>query len=279
MVEQVVVSASKKEIGVAFKRDAKAVVDALEALDEACAMRLKGELESPAGKGKVEVVGLGEVEVTSGMVSVARETKKLSGRRFVPSVIEPSFGLGRILYCIFEHAFYEREGAGGETDGGAGEGAGGKEKESAKDTKDKEAIRSVFRFTPLVAPIKATVFPLLQREALNAMAARLSSALTREGLSNLIDTTGVSIGRRYARTDELGVPFAVTVDMASVEEDEKEGKEGGGSVTVRERDSMAQVRVPSGEVARLLRRLVDGELAWSEVVATYPAQQATAADK
>lgn len=269
MVEAVVVSPSKKEIGVAFKKDAKAVCDALEGLDESCALRLKGELEGPEKKGKVDVPGLGAVELTPAMASVARETKKVSGRRFVPSVIEPSFGIGRILYCIFEHAFYERPAEAAAADAAA----------------DGASVRSVFRFTPLVAPIKATVFPLLQREALNARAQAISAALTREGLSSLVDTTGVSIGRRYARTDELGVPFAVTVDHQTV------GGAGGGaggaggdgagdgSVTVRERDSMAQVRVPGDEVARLLRRLVDGEVTWAEVAAKYPAQAAAPADK
>lgn len=268
VVEAVVVSPSKKEIGVAFKKDAKAVCDALEALDEACALRLKSELEGDAKKGTIDVPGLGQVELTATMASVARETKKVSGRRFVPSVIEPSFGIGRILYCIFEHAFYERPPEASAADGPA-----------AKD--DGAAVRSVFRFTPLVAPIKATVFPLLQREALNAKAQAISAALTREGLSSLVDTTGVSIGRRYARTDELGVPFAVTVDHQTVGAAAgagAEGQEGDGSVTVRERDTMAQVRVPGDEVARLLRRLVDGEVTWEEVAAKYPAQ-AVAADK
>ena len=280
MVDAVVVAPSKKEIGVAFKKDAKAVCDALEALDEACALRLKGELEGPGAKGKVDVPGLGAVELTPAMASVARETKKVSGRRFVPSVIEPSFGIGRILYCIFEHAFYERPaeapsagGAAAAADGGGGPAS-------------KEAARTVFRFTPLVAPIKATVFPLLQRPALNARAQALSAALTREGLSSLVDTTGVSIGRRYARTDEIGVPFAITVDHQTVGGAAEAGGggdgaaggggEGDGSVTVRERDSMAQVRVPGDEVARLLRRLVDGEVTWEEVAAKYPAQAAPA---
>lgn len=56
-------------------------------------------------------------------------------RNFTPAVIEPSFGIGRILYCVFEHCFYTREG---------------------------DEARSVFRFTPVTAPVKCTVFPLLQ---------------------------------------------------------------------------------------------------------------------
>ncbi len=124
-------------------------------------------------------------------------------RNFVPSVIEPSFGIGRIIYCMFEHCFYTRQDA-----------------------------RTVFKFTPVVAPVKATVFPLLQRAELNEVATRVASSLTAAGLATVIDTTGTTIGKRYARTDEIGVPFAVTVDYDTLKDD---------TVTVRDRDSMAQV--------------------------------------
>lgn len=275
---------NKKELGLAFKRDAKAVADALEALGEEDALCLKSELE--AGRpGKVVVDGKA-VEVTAAMVAVKRQQKRLAGRSFVPSVIEPSFGIGRILYCVFEHAYYTREG---------------------------DDTRAVLRFTPLVAPVKATVFPLVQKEQLNALAARISGALTAAGLSNIIDTTGNTIGKRYARTDEIGVPFAITVDFQALEE---------GTVTVRERDSMAQVRcfcwkgvlgsraafssvrsysavsahshtlfhnlvhtlthkqqirVPVDDIAGVIRSLVDATAAWADVAAKYPAVEAKAA--
>lgn len=107
------------------------------------------------------------------MVSIEYEKKKLTGRSFTPSVIEPSFGIGRIIYCLFEHSFYSRPVKEGEED-----------------------RRTAFRFTPLVAPIKCTVFPLMQRDELNGFAREANRNLTRAGLANIIDTTGVSIGRR-----------------------------------------------------------------------------------
>lgn len=61
----------------------------------------------------------------------------------------------------------------------------------------------------------------------------VSAALRAAGLSNIIDTTGTTIGKRYARTDEIGVPFAVTIDGTTLED---------GTATIRERDSTAQVR-------------------------------------
>ena len=132
-----------------------------------------------------------------------------------------------------------------------------------------DAQRTVFRFSPAMAPVKVTVFPLLQREDLNRPAQQIAAALKAEGLSVVVDTTGQShvlvyitlspalrkrsyklfntmlqitlyrllytgntIGRRYARTDEIGVPFAVTVDYETVEKD---------TITVRERDTTKQV--------------------------------------
>ena len=86
-------------------------------------------------------------------------------RSFIPSVVEPSFGIGRIMYCMFEHCFYSREA---------------------------DAQRTVFKFTPLVAPTKATVFPLVSRPEMISKARAISDSLRKAGVSNLIDTTGVN---------------------------------------------------------------------------------------
>jgi glycyl-tRNA synthetase len=90
----------------------------------------------------------------------------------------------------------------------------------------------------------------------------------RAWLALQVDTTGVSIGKRYARTDEIGVPFAITVDHRTLEDD---------TVTLRERDSCGQVRVPAAEVAAVVSSLVNGAV-WSVVSAKFPAQEAGAAD-
>ncbi|GLC40466.1 hypothetical protein PLESTB_001261900 [Pleodorina starrii] len=236
--EVVKVVPNNKELGAVFKKDQKAVKEALEALDKGAAMELKAKLD--AGE-TTKVAGF---DIKPGMVDIRKVTEKVAGRTYTPSVIEPSFGIGRIMYCMFEHCYYTREG---------------------------DETRAVMGFKPLVAPTKATVFPLVQKPALNETASKISRDLTAAGLSNIIDTTGNTIGKRYARTDEIGVPFAVTVDFASVE--------GDGSVTLRERDSMAQVRVPQGEVAAVIRALVDDRSTWAEVTEKYPAQKATADDE
>lgn len=94
----------------------------------------------------------------------------MSGRNYYPSVIEPSFGIGRLLHCVFEHNFYVREG-------------------------DDEA-RGVLGFPPTVAPIKTAVLPLQKNEVFTPILAEVGHALGEAGLIYRIDDTGASIGKR-----------------------------------------------------------------------------------
>lgn len=233
---------NKKELGLAFKKEQKAVLEALLALSDDAALSLQAQLES-AGSAQLDVAG-SPVTILPHHVDIKRETEKRSGRTFVPGVIEPSFGIGRIIYCMFEHCYYTREGS--------------------YTLEEGADARPCFKFTSVAAPVKATVFPLLQREEMNAVAVGISRALTAAGLSNQLDTTGTTIGKRYARTDELGVPLAVTVDFETVNGDK--------SATLRERDSMQQVRVPIEEVASVIKQYIDGALSWADITAKYPAQ-------
>eukprot|EP00271_Cylindrocystis_brebissonii_P010383 TRINITY_DN26558_c0_g1_i1.p1 TRINITY_DN26558_c0_g1~~TRINITY_DN26558_c0_g1_i1.p1 ORF type:complete len:717 (+),score=144.98 TRINITY_DN26558_c0_g1_i1:155-2305(+) len=237
-VEVLSIAPNKKELGKAFKKDQKIIAESLEALGEAEAMELEAKL---AAKGSAEYTPCNSptaFTLTRAMVAIAKEKKKLAGRNITPSVIEPSFGIGRIIYCLYEHSFYVREG--------------------------EDEQKTVFRFTPLVAPIKCTVFPLVSEPRLDALAAEISSALTRAGLANKVDTTGTTIGKRYARTDELGAPYAITVDFPSVD--------GDGTVTLRERDSTLQVRIPSAEVASVVRSLAEGHTTWEQVKGQFAAE-------
>ncbi|KAK2352689.1 glycine--tRNA ligase, mitochondrial [Trifolium repens] len=124
---------------------------------------------------------------------------------------------------------------------------------------------NVFRFPPLVAPIKCTVFPLVQNQMYEDVAKLISKSLTAAGISHKIDITGTSIGKRYARTDELGVPFAVTVDSTT-------------SVTIWERDSKDQVRVDVENAASVIREVSEGQRTWEDVWSTFPHHSSTTAD-
>ncbi|KAH6771977.1 glycyl-tRNA synthetase / glycine-tRNA ligase [Perilla frutescens var. hirtella] len=232
-VEKLVIVPVKKELGLAFKGNHKMVVEALEAMGNKEAMEMKASLEAK-GEAEFHVCRLNEVvTIKSNMLSISTEKKKEHQRVFTPSVIEPSFGIGRIIYCLYEHSFYTRP------------------------SKDGDEQVNVFRFPPLVAPIKCTVFPLVQNQQYEEVAKQIAKSLTAFGISYKIDVTGTSIGKRYARTDELGVPFAVTVDSSS-------------SVTVRERDSKKQIRVNVDELAPVVKQLTDGVRTWTDVLSRFP---------
>ncbi|KAK4836938.1 hypothetical protein QYF36_001485 [Acer negundo] len=166
----------------------------VEAMNEKEAMDMKdmkAELES---KGEVEfyVCTLGKnVCIKKKMLSISKEKKKEHQRVFTPSVIEPSFGIDRIIYCLYEHSFYTRPSKAGD-----------------------EQL-NVFRFLPFAAPIKCTVFPLVQNQEYEDVAKVISKSLTVAGISHKIDIKDTSIGKPYVITDELGVPFAITVDSIS----------------------------------------------------------------
>lgn len=93
----------------------------------------------------------------------------------------------------------------------------------------------------------------------------IESALTRAGISSKIDDSGQTIGKRYARTDECGIPFAITVDFDSVQDN---------TVTIRELNSMKQVRMPIADLANNITQLSQGFKKWEEVLQTYPLFQA-----
>lgn len=232
-VEKLIITPVKKELGLAFKGNQKMVVEALEAMGEEEAMAMKGTLEAK-GEAEFHVCTLDRVvTIKKNMVTISKEKKKEHQRVFTPSVIEPSFGIGRIIYCLYEHSFYTRS------------------------SKDGDEQLNVFRFPPLVAPIKCTVFPLVQNQQYEDVAKQIARSLIAAGISYKIDMTGTSIGKRYARTDELGVPFAITVDSST-------------SVTVRERDSKQQIRVNIDEVATVIKEVIDGPSTWGDLLWKYP---------
>jgi glycyl-tRNA synthetase len=131
--------------------------------------------------------------------------------RWIPYVIEPAFGLTRALMAFLVDAYHEDE---------------------APNTKGGVDKRTVLRLDRRLAPVKVAVLPLSRNERLSPVAKKLAADL-RAYWNIDFDDAG-AIGRRYRRQDEIGTPFAITVDFDTLEDD---------AVTVRERDSMAQERV------------------------------------
>ena len=135
---------------------------------------------------------------------------------YVPYVVEPSAGADRATLAFLVDAYHEEP--------------------------DKDETRVVLRFHPELAPVKVAVLPLSRKEPLTALAKEISLELRRHWNTEYDDAK--SIGRRYRRQDEIGTPFCVTVDFQSPEDQ---------TVTVRERDSMAQTRLPVAELVPFLR--------------------------
>ncbi|KAL6070514.1 glycine--tRNA ligase [Balamuthia mandrillaris] len=227
---------NKGLIGKTFRGDAKHVNSHLESLDEQQKKVLEAELKS--GEATI-CVDDKQFKITPDMVNISEVEQKVSGETFTPHVIEPSFGIGRIIYCILEQCYYVRE--------------------------DDEQ-KGVMGLPPIVAPVKCSVLPLIQNPKLEAFVPRITSALTAAGLSSKVDATGQTIGRRYARTDEIGVPFGVTIDFQTVEDE---------TVTLRERETLKQLRVPIAELASVVQSIVEGRTTWEEVLASgkYPLQE------
>ena len=138
-------------------------------------------------------------------------------KRYIPYCIEPSLGLTRMTLAFLCQA-YEEENLG---------------------TEEKPDVRTVLRFHPALAPVKAAILPLSKK--LGETALPIYHELTKHFVCEYDDTG--SIGKRYRRQDEIGTPFCITFDFES---------ETDGAVTVRERDSMTQERVPVAELAGYL---------------------------
>ena len=153
--------------------------------------------------------------------------EKLFKGLYIPHVIEPSAGLDRLALAILANAFDEEE---------------------VTDDKGKTETRTVLHFHPRIAPIKVGVFPLLKNKPELVSKAREIVALLRPHMSVFYDETA-AIGRRYRRQDEVGTPFGVTIDFETLGEEKPEFKD---TVTLRERDSMEQRRIPIAELLPFL---------------------------
>src|SRR5207302_885645 len=140
-----------------------------------------------------------------------------SGERYIPHVIEPAAGADRAMLAFLVDAYDEDE-IGGEA-------------------------RTVLRLHPLLAPVKVAVLPLVRKDGQPELARRVYEEL-RERVQAEYDEGG-AIGRRYRRQDEIGTPWGVTIDHRTLEDD---------TVTLRDRDSLAQDRIPITELGDEIER-------------------------
>jgi len=187
------------------------------------------ELEGIAARGDFDLRRHGEFSGKS-LDYFDEETKE----KYIPHVVEPSAGVDRIALAVLCEAYREEwVPAKGE------EGAEVRRAEPGQPAPAGFEVRTVMGFAPSMAPVKAAVFPLLKNKPeLVAKARSVYEALKRRW-PVFYDQTG-AIGRRYRRQDEVGTPFGITIDFQTLEDD---------TVTLRDRDTMKQVRLPVGELA------------------------------
>lgn len=156
-----------------------------------------------------------EVEITSDMATITKEDRNVHGEWFTPHVIEPAFGIDRIIWHLLEHSYVE-------------------------DGKDEEGYVTL-RLDGSISPYDLSIMPLFDKEGMGEFAKDLFDKLVSlRGVQIDMDCSG-SIGKRYARADEIGIPWAVTIDHTTLQD---------GTVTIRRRDDQLQVRVSSDDLRR-----------------------------
>ncbi|EKR73784.1 glycine--tRNA ligase [Leptospira noguchii] len=141
---------------------------------------------------------------------------QVQNKKYVPFVVEPALGANRLFLAVVTNAYEEEKLPDGET-------------------------RTVLRFSPKIAPVKAAVFPLMKKDGLPEKSREIFADLSK--LGNIEYDDGGAIGKRYRRQDEIGTPFCITVDYDTLKDD---------TVTVRERDSMSQERISVSQLKNWL---------------------------
>jgi len=182
--------------------------------------KIKDQLEQmdAATVKKITVTVDGElIDIPKECYDIVDIKEKQTGEKFVPHVIEPSYGIDRILYFLLEHNYVE--------------------------AKKKEEEYTILKLNPLVAPIKTGVFPLISDENLIHIARMIDNDLRKAGVSTFYDESG-TIGRRYARMDEIGTPLCITIDHDSLNDNQ---------VTVRDRDTTKQERIKIQDIVPYIK--------------------------
>jgi len=154
-----------------------------------------------------------------------------TNEKFVPHVVEPSAGVDRIVLALLCNAYHEEWVP-------TKAGAAPLTPEPGKQPPEGYEARTVMRFSPRTAPVKAAVFPLLKNKPELVDKSRTIFEALRKRWSCFWDQTG-AIGRRYRRQDEIGTPFGITVDFQTLEDN---------TVTLRDRDTMQQERIPAAAI-------------------------------
>ena len=206
-ISKTIVKPNLSKFGPVFKKDASKIKTYLETAD---ADVIKKAIEK---EGKY-IVDLGQkFELISEYLIFEDIEEEIKGKQITPHVIEPSFGIDRIVYSVLLHSF--------------------------KSTEKKD----YFQFEKEIAPVQLSVFPLVNKDGLDDLAIEISENLRSVGYVVETDNSG-TIGKRYARSDEIGIPLAITIDYDTLEDD---------AVTIRNRDDETQDRVAINDLENYLK--------------------------
>ena len=151
--------------------------------------------------------------------------------KVLPHVLELSFGLGRHIYSIIDQTTQINT----------------------------ENNQTTMHMSPKLSPITVAVLPLMNKEHLTQVAQELKNQFVEEDIEVVIETSG-SIGKRYARQDEIGTPFCITIDYETIEEGANKD-----TITIRNRDTAEQRRIKIDEAVEIIKKLVKGKISFEEL--------------
>jgi glycyl-tRNA synthetase len=214
--EQITIKPVMAKLGPTFKKEAAKVAEVLSKTDPKeveTVLKQKGYFMLDSRK------------ILPEHVDIKHEKILERGRRFIPYVIEPTFGSDRLFYVAFEHAYRIKD------------------------------DRTLLSFPRDIAPVQVSVYPLMSKDELPEKALELHRMLLNEGFVAEYDDAG-SIGRRYARADEAGIPLSITVDYDTLRDE---------TVTIRDRDTWKQVRNRIEELPELLHRYFRWKINFEEL--------------
>lgn len=214
--EQLMVKPNMAKMGPVFKKEAGKVAELLSKADP--------EVISAALK-KDGFFTIENYKVLADHIQIAPQKVVIRGKRFIPHVVEPSFGSDRLFYVALEYAYQIKD------------------------------ERVVMRFPRSIAPIQIGIYPLMSKDGLAEKAMEIQRQLAKEGFTTELDEAG-SIGRRYARADEAGIPLGITIDYETLKQ---------GTVTIRDRDSWLQVRSTIEELPDLLRKYFQRKIKFNDL--------------
>ena len=164
-------------------------------------------------------ISIAGIDIPKSVVKVETVEETIWVEKFIPHVAEPSFGAERLMYVVLEYAY----------------------------TEDSSG-RVVLRIPKALAPIKVGVATLVDKEPLKKIAKEIYNTLKRYYYVAYLE--GSSIGKKYLYADEIGIPYVVTVDYDSVSR---------GDVTIRDRDTRKQIRVPIKDIVKVIDLGLKGE--------------------